>query len=132
MTITKQLLQELRDLEAKATSGEWEHDEEFKDPGIYTHDGGCVLFIQPHGHIKTILNTGEEFSHADARFVCAARNNLVPLLNEIEKLREALGYYANLELKLEIRKSGSYTPQAHAILTPGNYNDVARNALEGK
>jgi hypothetical protein len=82
--IQDKTLQKWRELASAATPGPW-YDElaaEPPSPGIETETGSCVAFAQ--------IREGEEFDHADARFIAAAREAVPQLLDEVERLREAL------------------------------------------
>lgn len=72
--LTRDLAADLALCEA-ASEGPWSHglDLDPPDSGIETANGGCVAHIQDHGNVNTVARTGEEFSHADARFVAASR-----------------------------------------------------------
>ena len=55
-------------------------DSEPPDCAIMDEHGGCVAFVQLHGNVNTIMRTGEQFSHADARRIVTAWNCFDDLL----------------------------------------------------
>lgn len=55
-------------------------DLEPPDPGIEAAGGCCVCHVQCHANVNTVLRTGEEFSHADARFIALARSAMPALI----------------------------------------------------
>lgn len=65
-----------------ATPGPWVErlDLEPPDPGIESAGGGCVCHVQCHSNLNTVLRTGEEFRHTDARFIAIARTALPALI----------------------------------------------------
>ena len=77
-----------------ASEGPWSHGLNLDPPdsGIETATGGCVAHIQDHGNVNTVTRTGEEFSHADARFVAASREGWPAAI------RRALTAEADVEL----------------------------------
>lgn len=101
--ITKELIQQLREMEKASTQGEWS----FEDPcdsecfnGCYS--GGCL------GHARGVYEIfGPEMgdddeknlykNKSDAYLICALRNNAKALLDEIERLQAE-----NERLKKEI------------------------------
>ena len=70
---------------AEISDPPWEFDDE--DGSIDAVSGGCVGFVQPHGNLHTIIRTGEEFSHADGRFIAVSPTIVKELLNEVKRLR---------------------------------------------
>lgn len=66
----------------------WNKDDP-RDNSIESGNGGCVCWIQPHGHLPTAIQLGEEFSAADLHGICAAVNSLPALLEEVGKLKGA-------------------------------------------
>lgn len=53
---------------------------------ITTPDGALIGWIQPHGNVHTIQDTGETFSHADARLITTMRNSVEELLQAYDEL----------------------------------------------
>lgn len=81
--MTKDWLEELRARCEAATPGPWETDDE--DNGIAGPNGGLVAFVHPYANTHTVIASGEEWSHADAAFIAAARTDLPRALAVIEK-----------------------------------------------
>lgn len=87
--LTPEEIATLVELERAGSVAPWEHDEE--DATIEVAGGGAVCHVAHHGNTHTILKRHEEWSHADARLIAAARNALPRLLAEREEMRrEAL------------------------------------------
>ena len=87
------------------------------DPGIESGNGGCVLHIQMHGNINTVNRTGEQFSHADAEFVCLARQAFDVMTER--------GWYA-VPVGIghwRVRNQGGYDMDCHFMLEGGTFND---------
>jgi hypothetical protein len=87
--MTEQELLTIEERASKASPGPWTHGLEMEppDPGIEAAGGGCVAFVQVHGNINTVVRTGEEFSHDDARFIAHAREDIPALIAEIRRLK---------------------------------------------
>jgi hypothetical protein len=81
--LDRAMLEKLRALDKEATPGPWTHgcDEVPPDTCIEAGGGGTVCHIQPHGNVRTVMRTGQEFNHADARLITAARNAVPSLLD---------------------------------------------------
>ena len=72
-TLREKLLA-IKEVLPEAASAPWENGCDEDDPAIYTEDGACVGFVQPHGNIHTAINTQQSFSHADAKLITMMRN----------------------------------------------------------
>lgn len=82
-TITPERIADLRAMEAKATPGPWhaEIDEHYgSHPRIYA-DGRLIAAI---GNVEV---ERQDYWEADAKMAVAARNALIPALDEIDRLR---------------------------------------------
>lgn len=68
--------------------GPWEYEEGDPEGGIEDEDGYSICHIQQHGSLNSVLRTGEQYSHADARFVAASREIMPRALQMIRRLQE--------------------------------------------
>lgn len=99
--LTDEQLTEMERLAGAASPGPWSHRLELDppDPGIDASPGGCVAHVQCHGNVNTIVRTGEEFSHADARFIAATRDAVPALVAEVRRLREEIAGLKSIAAK---------------------------------
>lgn len=68
MPLTKEFLKQLREMESGVTPGNWVSDRYSINAGEYKAFTSCR-------------------SNTDAQFIAALRNNIIPLLDEIERLQ---------------------------------------------
>lgn len=71
-----------------AAPGTWTHelDSDPPDAGIFSEDG-LVATIHHHANVRTSIATGQQFSHADARYIATA--NPAAVLRLCAELRAA-------------------------------------------
>ncbi len=81
-------LENLREVCAGASGGRWEWSGDPDDSAIHSHNGGCVAFVQPHGNVRTVERTGEQYSHADARFIATFNPEMVSRLIAIAEVAQ--------------------------------------------
>lgn len=86
-------MEELEKFAREATPGPWEWNEEL-GPIETVEDGYPIAHIHPHANIRTVLARGEEYSHANARFIAAANPQRV--LDLIARVRKAEAALASL------------------------------------
>ena len=92
--ISKELIQQLRGIEKKATKGKWS----FKRNGDY-------FDISPVYGLMSCKDNGES-NDADYKLICALRNNAVALITaaeECERLREENAHIKNFQYDAEGR-----------------------------
>ena len=79
----------LDEIEARAnaaTPGPWDVE---RETGLISTDDGCaVASIHPHGNVRTVIHTGERYSHSDAAFIAAARTDVHALIARVRELEE--------------------------------------------
>lgn len=134
MSITKEGRDRLRELEAKATPGEWGGWQ----PNVYRYVIRGKGYVVPDG-VPESPPIADYLSADDAFFIAAARNALIPLLDALDTveagreyytaaaqrflaaLREAEAENAKLQAALEAVEPGTETPEHEhvwAILSP--------------
>lgn len=74
--VTRPNIEELDRLWEEATEGEWKHDldEERPEGSITDASGYGIAIVFPYASVKTVMRTGQEFSHDDARAIVAHHN----------------------------------------------------------
>ena len=81
----------LDEIEARAnaaTPGPWDVE---RETGLISTDDGCaVASIHPHGNVRTVIHTGERYSHSDAAFIAAARSDVPALIARVRELEAEL------------------------------------------
>ena len=84
--LTDAELEEIAARCAAASEGPWGDD----NGEIITEDGYTVAWIQQHGNVNTIAETGETYSKADGRFIARGRTDIPRLLATVAALRREL------------------------------------------
>lgn len=72
----------------EASEGHWEFEEDDPYGMIEDKDGYGICQIQHHGSLNSVMRTGEQYSHADARFIAASRDVLPRALQMVRRLQE--------------------------------------------
>lgn len=103
----------LTSLAEAASSGPWFNDldaEDGRPEGLITDGRGyCVACVQPHGNIKTVARTGEQFSHDDARYIAAVHPQAVLAL--LDRLAAAEAERDELRRLLGLAFSGRFSAE---------------------
>lgn len=86
--MTKDERDALRQLCEAATPGPWVSFQE--DSAIEAEEGGAICHIAHHAYLPTAMRRNEDWSHANAAFIAAARTALPKLLDYVEELEKKL------------------------------------------
>lgn len=86
--LTPEELLQAEKLCQETSSGPWEYEEGDPEGAVEEFEGYTICHIQPHGSLNSVNRTGQQYSHADARFIAASRTLLPRALQQIQRLQE--------------------------------------------
>ncbi len=115
--MTNDELTRLEAMAAAASTGPWTHDLGEEPKYVWGEiegaNGGCVCVVMHHGNVNTVARLGEQFSHADARFIAASRETVPALIAEIRRLRA--GRLTEDEVQALCHEQGEDCPRRFAL-----------------
>ena len=87
--MTSEQLETIRERLAKATKGPWVRWKGKDDPRIWSHNGVEMAYL-----VTTMPDIGYQPYH-DSEFITHSPTDIQSLLDEVDRLREALSFYAD-------------------------------------